>query len=673
VKIVPLTVISIVENLIINQNSYKNGMEKFMYNVCDLITFFKNNPDVFAEIKKYIETSLENRQLNPIDSKTTPLVFKFKLTEEIKGKLLIKNEYFNYMLFLFLKEKLKYSEINSYENYSDFIIKAKKEIMKLKRFYDIWRHFEIFLLIYFNQTKRWDFKEYLLKFDTKSESRNFFFLKFNFSGALPYLKISEESLTEIFYHLFYQKNQDLSFGELFFNAVQEYSHQQPIDGWKLVKYMIKNKKREFIVSILVGLSKVDFDKTFEYTKQLFHRENFSQIAIYAFGVFEYEDYKYIEDILNLFESVDSDEENILVALAKSYGYLLHRPLIQENGKTDYLFGKLNALAKRDISKIQYNILVSVFREEKPTHREKKYELLMNFTKVDNKDKDVIRMIEYALNTLKEPRLILKFIESWVLNHSIENCKGIFFHPLHEAYNRNPTEFIENFLSLLIHNKGKVRFYANNNTDFIQITEKNKEIWKEHLWKLDNNQLIKFINSILSGNFKPEERMKLVLILLNKKDDKIFKYILQRFVWLVHDYGGTVKETVETFLNNQNHLEKKFIDSFQNCYEKIVNFWKRKNKIKEFDPYENQATYVSKFDKLFYKKQSEDIRKSVAEHSVFMQFCTKITISRGRRFKIGTNDQYSEMNELKTDFTMPRTYFIFPELYDYKRKQILADD
>ena len=38
-----------------------------------------------------------------------------------------------------------------------------------------------------------------------------------------------------------------------------------------------------------------------------------------------------------------------------------------------------------------------------------------------------------------------------------------------------------------------------------------------------------------------------------------------------------------------------------------------------------------------------------------------------------NDQYSEMNELKTAFTMPRTYFIFPELYDYKRRQMLADD
>jgi hypothetical protein len=644
-----------------------------MYNIYDLINFFKNNINVSTEIKEYIEASFENGQLKTIDLNSTPLIFKFKLLEEIKGKLLIKNEYFNYMLFLFLKEKLEYSEINNYENYGDFTIKAKKEIEKLKPFYDTWNNFEIFMFIYFNQTKGWDFKEYLLKFDTKSESRNFFFLKFNFSGALPYLKISEESLTEIFYHLFYQKNQDLSFGELFFNAVQEYSHQQPIDGWKLVKYMIKNKKREFIVSILVGLSKVDFNKTFEYTKQLFHRENFSQIAIYAFGVFEYKDYKYIEDILNLFESVDSDEESILVALAKSYGYLVHKPLIQENGKTDYLFGKLNALAKRDIPKVQYNILVSVFKEEKPTHREKKYELLMNFTKVDNKDKVVISIIEYALNTLKEPKLILKFIESWVLNHPIENYKEIFSYPLHEAYNRNPTGFIENYLSLLIHNKGKVRFYANNNTDFIQITEKNKEIWKEHLWKLENNQLIKFINSILSGTFKPEERMKLVLILLHKKDDKIFKYILQRFVWLVHDYGGTVKETVETFLDNQNPLEKKFIDSFQICYRKIVNFWKKKNMIKEFNPYENQAVYASKFDKIFYKKQSEDSRKSVEKQSVFSQFCTKITISRGRKFKIGTNDQYSEMNELETVLTMPRTYFIFPELYDYKRRQMLADD
>ena len=648
-------------------------MEKFMYNVCDLINFFKNNPDVSTEIKEYIEASFQNGQLKTIDSNTTPLILKFELLEEIKGKLLIKNEYFNYILFLFLKEKLEYSEIKNYEDYGDFIIKAKEEIEKLKPFYDTWNNFEIFMFIYFNQTKGWDFKEYLLKFDTKSESRNFFFLKFNFSGALPYLKISEESLTEIFYHLFYQKNQDLSFGELFFNAVQEYSHQQPIDGWKLVKYMIKNKKREFIVSILVGLSKVDFNKTFEYTKQLFHRENFSQIAIYAFGVFEYEDYKYIEDILNLFESVNSDEENILVALAKSYGSLVHKPLIQENGKTDYLFGKLNALAKRDISKVQYNILVSVFKEEKPTHREKKYELLMNFTKVDNKDKVVISIIEYALNTLKEPKMILKFIESWVLNHPVKNYKDTFYSPLHEAYKREPSEFIRNYISLLIHNKGRVRFYANNNIDFIQIDDKSKRFWEEHLYKLNDKQTIKFINSIINGSFKSEERMKIVLILLHKKNPAIFKHILQCFVWLVHDYGGIVRDTVENFLDKQNPLEKKFIDSFLICYGKMVNFWERKNEIKEFDPYESQGPYFYKFDKLFYKTQSEKIEKSVEAHSVFMQLCTKISIGRGSKFKIGNNGQYSGMTEYATKFSVPRTYFIFPERYDCKFKKMREED
>jgi hypothetical protein len=647
-------------------------MEKFMYNVCDLISFFKNNPDVSTEIKEYIEASFKNGQLKTIDSNTIPLIFKFELLEEIKGKLLIKNEYFNYILFLFLKEKLEYSEINKYEDYGDFIIKAKEEIEKLKPFFNAWNSYEIFMFIFFNQTKGWDFKEYLLKFDTKSGSRNFFFLMFNFSGALPYLKISEEILTEILYHLFNQANQDLSFGQVL-KTVQEYSHNQSTDGWKLVKYMIRNKKTEFVVSILVGLSKVNFDKTFEYTKQLFYKKDFSGIAIYTFGALECEDYKYLEEILDLFDSVESDEENILAALAKSYGYLVHKPLIQENGKTDYLFEKLNALAKKEMPAVQYNILISIFRQEKQIYKEKKIELLMKFTKVDKKYNGIISEIENALNTLKEPKPILKFIENWVLNHPIENYKEIFSYPLHGAYNRNSSEFIENYLSLLIHNKGKIRFYANNNTDFIQVTEKNKEIWKEHLWKLDNNQLIKFINSILSDTFKPKERMKLVLILLNKKDKKIFKYILQRFVWLVYDYGGTVKETVETFLDKQNPFEKKFIDSFLICYGKIVNFWKIKYEIKEFDPYESQAIYASKFDKLFYKKQGEDLRKSVAEHSVFMKLCTKIAISRGRKFKIGMNDQYSEMNELKTAFIIPRTYFIFPELYDFKRRQILTDE
>jgi hypothetical protein len=643
-----------------------------MYNVSDLINFFTNNPNVFTEIKQYIKASLKDGQLKTIELNTTPLIFKFKIYEKIKGKILIKNEYFNYILFQFLKEKYEYSEINNYEDYSDFIIKAKEEIEKLNPFFNTWNNFEIFMFIYFNQTKGWDFKEYLLKFGKKTKSRNFFFLKSNFSGALPFLKISDVSLTEILYHLYNHANKNVSLGQIY-EPIQAYSYFQSVDGWKLLKYMIKNKKKKFVVSILIGLSKVDFKKTFEYTRNLFHEKDFSGIAICAFGSFDYEDYKYLEEILDLFDSVESNEENILAALAKSYGYLMNNHLIQEKCKTDYLFEKLNDLAKKDIPAVQYNILMSVFRKEKSDHREKERELLMNFTKVDRKYQRIINEIEYALNTLKEPKLIFKFIVSWVLNHPIENYKEIFSYPLHEAYKRDAEGFIENYLFLIIHNKGKVRFYANNITDFIQVTENNKEIWRKYLCKFDKDQIVKFINSIFSDFFKPEERMKLVLILLYKKDDDIFKYILQHFVWLVHDYGGMVKETIESLLDNQNSLEKKFIASFKNCYEKIIYFWERKNKIKEFDPYNCQAASASKFDKLFYKKQSEDLRKSVAEHSVFMQLCTKITISRGRKFKIGANDQYSEMNELKTSCTIPRTYFIFPELYNYKRIQRLTDD
>jgi hypothetical protein len=643
-----------------------------MYNVRDLISFFKNNHDVLNEIKKYIEASFKNGQLKTVEPDTTPLIFKFEIYEKIKGKVLIKNEYFNYILFQFLKEKYEYSEIRNYEYYDDFIIKAKEEIEKLKPSFNTWNNFEIFMFIYFNQTKGWDFKEYLLKFGKKTKSRNFFFLKSNFAGALPYLKMSEESLAEILYHLYDNANQELLFCVVY-KPVQKYCSQQFANGWKLLEYMIEKKKTEFVVSVLVGISKVDFDKTFEYTRKLFHEKDFCGIAICAFGAFEYEDYKFLENILNLFESLNSDEENILTALAKSYGNLVHNQLVEQNGKTNYLFEKLIDLAKKDIPAVQYNILMSVFRKDNSDHSEKEIELLMNFTKVDKKYQSIINEIEYALNTLKEPKLIFKFIVSWVLNHPIENYKEIFSYPLHEAYKRDAEGFIENYLFLIIHNKGKVRFYANNITDFIQVTEKNKEIWRKYLYNLDKDQIIKFINSILIDSFKPEERMKLVLMLLHKKDGDIFKYILQRFVWIVHDYGGMVKETIETFLDDQNPLEKKFIDSFLICYEKIVNFWKRKNKIKEFNPYESQAAYASKFDKLFYKKQSEDLRKSVAEHSVFMQLCTKITISRGRKFKIGANAQYSEMNELKTSFTMPRTYFIFPELYNYKYRQRLTDD
>ncbi len=643
-----------------------------MYKVNDVIDFFKNNSNVSTEIKKYIESSFQNKQLNPLDSKTTPLVLKFKLTEERKGKILVKNEYFSYILFHFLKEKLKCSEMSNYGEYGDFIIKAKEEIGKLERFYDTWRRFEVFLLVYFNQTNDWDFKEYVLKFNTKSKSRDFFNVKFHFSEALPHLRISKESLTEILYHLYDQANKDLPFGEVY-KPVQEYSCQQSSDGWELVQYLIENKKTELVVSVLAGLSKADFDRVFEYTKRLFHKDNFMGTAIHAFGVFEYEDYKYLEEVLNLFESLDFDEENIVVALARSYSYLVYNPLIHKNKKTDYIFKKLNALAKQEMPAAQHNILFSVFRQEKDIHREKKFELLLNFTKVDKKHKGIIDELRYALDILKEPELILKFIEDWALNHPVDNDNENFSYPLHEAYEREPSKFIENYISLLIHNKGKVRYYANNNSDFIQVTEKNKDIWKQHLCNLGENKAIKFINSILNDSFNPVERMKLVLILIQKKNSTISRYILKRFVLLVHDYGGAVKETVENFLDAKKPFEKKFVDEFLKYYRQIVDFWDKKNTIKEFNPYESPTTDAAKFNEIFYKKRSEDLRKSTEEHSILLKLVTKIPIGRGRKFKLGTNDQYAEMTEFKTTFLMPRTYYIFPEQYDYYRgKNLLAD-
>ena len=637
-----------------------------MYNVYCLTTFFKNNPDVAIEIKEYIEISFKRGQLKAVESNTSPLIFKLELFEETNGNVLIKNEYFNYILLLFLKEIFKYPEINNYEEYEIFIKKAKKEIEKLTPFSNTWSNFETFMYIYFNQTKGWDFKGYLLKYNNKEFSKSFLDFKSNFSKALPHLKIPEDSLTEILYYLFFQDNQ-------VFKSVQEYCHNHSTYGWKLVEYMVQKDKTYFVVPALIGLSKINFNKTFKYVKQLFYKKDFCELAIFIFSVLEYENYEYLEDILKLLDNVESDDEHILAVLATFYGNLIHSPFIPIIEKIDYLFEKLCTLAKKDISLVQYKILFSVFRGEKDEFREKKAELLMHFTKADNKHNGIIGEIENALTTLKKPKTIFKFIEKWILNHQAENYKNIFAHALRVAYNTNLPEFIENYIFLIIHNKGKIRHFANSNTDFLKVTEDNKQIWKTYLCQLDYNQVIKFISSIFSDTFESEERMKLALIILQKKDKTVFKYILQSFEELVRDYGSVVEEVVTNFLDKNDPFEKQFINSFTIFYKKIVNFWDAKIKINEFDPFESQGVYISNFDKLLSQKHSEDLKKSIKKHSIFMKLCKKITISRGRKFKIGTNGQYAEMKEFKKYFNIPRTYFIFPELYDYKRQKSFTSD
>jgi hypothetical protein len=107
-----------------------------------------------------------------------------------------------------------------------------------------WRSFNVFLFIYFNNFKGWNFKDYILDVKQEDSKRDYFFVQDIFATALPFLKISKENLTQILYHMLSQAKEDLTFS-LVRKSLQEYCAKNYQESKDLLDYEVNNRKKDF--------------------------------------------------------------------------------------------------------------------------------------------------------------------------------------------------------------------------------------------------------------------------------------------------------------------------------------------------------------------------------------------------------------------------------------------
>jgi len=628
-------------------------------NFNNIIELIKGNKKLRTEIKLYIKNSFDSKKFSDISKSDYPEIIKVNAAKKEKNKYFVKDNYLNYELLQFLKEKFNFKEINDYKDYNEFINKISEIFFKIVEYYHFWRSFIVFLFIYFNNFKGWDFKDYILDIKQEDSKRDYFFVQDTFAKALPFLKISKENLTQILYHMLNQAKEDGTF-VLVRKSLQEYCAKNYQESKDLLEYEVNNRKKDFLINILLGISAIDFLFIFKYTKELLKNNYFKPLAIISLGLYQYNHPKYIDEILEIFKSIELDNEEILSGLATAYANLMHQPVLNVN-QFDLIFTRISELLKQDIPEVHYNILDVIARKNNILNIEKKYKLLMHYTKIDEKYKGITDLLPFVLLQLDNCTKIFIFITEWVLNHDIHFDNEIFSYLLTEVYKKHPSDYIKNYIGLIINKNGKIRFFANNNIRNIFLSEENREIWEKEIDKLNLEMAKKFIYSLFNGCYgdfdKQEERIKIALLLLKKRDKNIFSYLIKELISFTEDYLSLINDTLEESLDSNDPFEKEFLSVFQKNYNQFVGFLKDKNKIKEFDPLQTQAIFINKFMELYNKIQGNKIQEDVEKKSIFLQFCKKIPLGYGDSFENRT------LSKIEGIIRLPRRYFIFPENFD----------
>lgn len=626
------------------------------------IKFFKKNELVEKEIKQYISDSIAQSKWLKISKENLPLSFKKKIVKKEGNQHRLIDEYFFLILKDSLKKKLGFGNINSYEKFNSFLIESQDFLSQINGSIISSTNFNMFLFIYFNTTRNWNFQKFTNGLDSESKDNRFFIIRHSISKSIPFLILSTTKLYNIICSLFESSNNDFSDGE-YSEALRKFSKKQADGAWKLLHEFLKNKKRKFIPPLLIGLSSSDFQSVFEFTLEILKEPEYSSTAIISLGSINYPNKTKIIDALEVLSEISLENERHLSALARAYGMLLHKEQVEIDEKL------IKDLVKRikEIEQLKYpealnNVLFTVFRDNKKISEHHKKEILKYYVDISTQYGGIVNQVAFALRELSVDNQF-EFIIEWVLNHPEEGNYEIFENTLHSMYSNNKSSFLENFILLLIHDRWQVRQFANSMTEFLELNQQNFKNWKNHVLNLDLNQSVRFIDSVLLGIFNIKNRIKLVLLLLHKKEDNLSEYMLKKFRVLVFDYGEMVIKVVRNELNNEDEYFKKFINNIDEHTKNLIGFWDKKNEVKEFSPLETHSKNFYKYQKLHYKKQQREISKGAESKSVLMSVVKKVSIGRG----------FESLAQIRTSFLMPRSYFIYPEFYNFNYNQIIHKD
>ncbi len=634
----------------------------------ELTLFFKENTEIYNEIKNYIIFSASKIEFVQINNEILPLCYNKKIIIKENNKDYIIHEYFTFVLFDFLKEKFNVIDLNTINDYTIFLDKVHNWFLNIKYYSEIEGNYNPILILFLNQEKDWDFYDYFMSLKKSDKDGNYFKNQRYFSFCLPYLNISNEKIIDILYHFKSESGEDLSVGSIYY-AVKDYCFNNK--SWSIINLMVKENKTEFLVAALEGIYLIDDKKTFEFVIDLINKNNFKKEAILSLGNFDYKEESLKNKALNVLLNISFDEnKDCLFPLARAFSEIIIKNSNNEK-IVELCKAKIISLLILNISEIQYTITESlVFRGKEII--EIKKEILNYLYNVDEKNKGVINNIANTLYEINDSDYIFLFIENWSIYHQFLDLKSFEF-VFDDLYRKDPLEFINNLIRIFIHNKGSVRYSADIILDFCLINETNRKYWEDSINNLSEIDQIKFIDSINFDSIHVKERIKLLLVLIKSKNKKILQYLFQNIIWIMMDYGDLVKECIEEDFDMNNEKEKEFYNEFLRLFNKQYEIFNKKMKLKEFNPRINNEKILNKYLTLHYQKQSEVMRNKSEEESIMAKIFKKVNIGRGKGFRAYNKEDITEFKLISQNYYLPISYLIFPEGYEFYRRLKLQED
>ncbi len=596
------------------------------------------------------------------------------ITHNSKNYSVTDNYYFSYIFYQYYTKELKFT-INENFNLSSKFIKGIEDIF-IKNEYikgstslikNIWA-----ITIYeTNEKFGSSFLDYLNGLNKESNSKEIYNFIDGYSKTLPSLKINSPELYDILIKLIECSESDADYNitlATIKNGIREKVRLNDSFGIDFYDYSINkdNIQNDILSSVISGLyDRIGIAFFEEKVSILIDDEKYSNSIINGLSS--------VKDIgkddafvlLSVFDKFNNSNQDTLLYIPRLLFSIIKSNIISDddtiNSKCFYHLANLISID----NPILINYILQVIRFIDGFSKDKT-SLFIRLIEQPHIDFQIyLKQIDDAFYYINEFEYFEKIIMLVADNYSFNNSTSkLLSYSINEFNSKNTIEFEKLVLKLLTNENPKHRRLGH---DFFNDIPQGAIKFKYNILNLSYINQYKLWVSICHDYQEPKHIIPCLLPLINSDSSIIAESFICKLEEFSENYREGLIEVLKNHLNLNNIKEKEI-------YNRVVNysieFYERniliKHDIKELNPYYSQNMLFKEFSENHSRVFNHEMHKETNDKGLFFNHCSTIVLAKGGGWKLENKDNLTKLGKFSTSFSLPRNYFIEPEIFDYKR-------
>lgn len=236
--------------------------------------------------------------------------------------------------------------------------------------------------------------------------------------------------------------------------------------------------------------------------------------------------------------------------------------------------------------------------------------------------------------------------------------------INKVFEREKTEFTNKLTDLLTHPTGQVRFAA---TRILQEINQDRfpPVFEITASDLSLQKQLILIYTLPIDVLKPKTVIYYLLQFRKVKNVQVQQEMVNELSLIVQDHLSSAMDAFRSILTDVS--DEKMLAIWEKYFKDLQDLIEARNKVRELDPNRNDAVNAALFDRLYKKRFQKQFTSSQNESPIF-SLIHKVSIARGKYWKIGGSDKApSELSLISSSFSWPRLMMLNPDEYEWRAK------